>query len=118
MVLSPQAYALKAYNSLLVHGKATTITSYTDSFNSTTGVNTRTATDHTVQTSPLLSYENKLIDGVMILQGDAMILFANYLLSFTPDVGQTVDSVWFVVGVKPYNYQDQTVAYEMQLRRA
>ena len=114
---SPATYAQKAYNKLVQHGKSTLITSYVDSYNSSTGANTRTATVHTVQTSMYLEYETKYIDNDLIQQGDTYIIVSDYNLDFPLANGQTVDSIWYVVSVQAFNYQDSVVAYQLQLRR-
>ena len=114
---TPLDYARKTYHALLIHGKSTLFTTYVDNYDPSTGVNTRTPTSLNAQSSPYLSYETKYIDGDLILQGDAFIIIADYNLAFIPVPGMQVDTNWFTVSVKPYNYQDSTVAYEIQLRK-
>lgn len=114
---SPLEYAKTTYDALIKHGKVTQISSFVDSYNPTTGVNTRGESQYTTQTSPLINYEDKYIDGDLILRGDAKLIFANYNIGFVPAPGMKVDTIWTAIAVIPYNYQDSTVAYEIQLRK-
>lgn len=116
-MVSPLELAQKTYGKLVTHGKSTTISTFVDVFTPSTGLNVRTPTNYTVQTSPYLEYESQYVDNDLILKGDMRIIFANYGLAFTPVNGMKVDSVWFVESVKSHYYQESVVAYELQLRK-
>jgi hypothetical protein len=70
--------------------------------------------------SPLWPFEESLIDGTTVLQGDAQSILPASGLTFTPKIGMVLvlSAVqWTIVNFTPINVRETTIAYQLHLRK-
>lgn len=101
-----------------VFGTSATLVVESDSYNPTTGINTRTATNYSVKISPPAPVaERRLTD--VVQAGDAVCLIAGEGLAVEPTTENKIvwdSKTWQIVQVNQIVSGDQKAAYELILR--
>lgn len=118
MTLDPEYVRLRTYEAVEQVGRTMTLTSYTEgTYDTETGVNTRTATTHAILASPPLNRTRGL-------QADTQPRATTYVivpalnLTATPKVGQALLDLgvyWTVVEVVTHDLAETRIAYELRL---
>lgn len=78
-----------------------------------------TPTTHDIVGSPIIEYEENLVDGSLIRKGDARI-FTQGAITFDPEICIEVISggvTWKVIAVHHHRSGESVAAYEFQLRK-
>ena len=101
-------------------GKTVVYSVTTNTYVATTGVNTQTTTAHTVKVTPPKEPETRLVDGVLVKQGDAFVSLADFEIPFTPKTGDeiTFDSeTWVVIAIEKLYSGELVALWNLQIRK-
>lgn len=91
----------------------------TKTFSAATGKNSVSAVDTAVKITPPAPYDQRRIDGTIVVEGDQWIMMssASGVVPKGNDKMVIGGSIWMIVRIKPIVSGEQTAAYEVQLRQ-
>jgi hypothetical protein len=118
MTVDASQLLLDVYNAVAEVGRTVTVTTYSDTYSTTTGKTTRTATDHSVLASPLYS-QTRGVTADSQPRGSAQLLIPASGLTFTLQVGAKVtvgSKVYTVTVVGRLEIGTTLLAYELTLQ--
>lgn len=113
-------FSAAALDAVATFGRAATWTQYADSYDTSTGINTRTATAHAVTCTPPTPRRDGWRGAATVNTADGTIYLAADGLGFTPRAGDRVQvgsDYWTVVEVETAIAQTVAVLFSCAVRK-